>query len=289
MIKSKYITLVFIALICNTATLSAANRHNLLFWTGGGYSSLSSDSNVPSSGRVGYEVGAGYELRFRNFIMHTGFELQGINSAFVPDDFIHTRYPLVDTQGDLFTGIFYFAKISDYNSLGYVNIPLMFGFSSKKIYFLAGAKVGVNLFGKSTVKSLVKSVGDYDEISIDHLEDIPHHSFFTREEKNVYPIKMKLNYTASFEVGMNMKPWSKKLSSRLGLFCDYGLANIHSNSYSDDLIWNKGSDLPYLPTLGSTIRSSDFRNNTLNSLFVGVKFTLLFGLEGKRDCRCAWE
>lgn len=274
-----------------------ASVKSVLFWGGTGYSSiLSNADDLKSGGGVGYEFGVGYEWSKKNFMVHAGVELQGINGVLKKDDFVHTL-ALVDDDwmapggGEAYIGKFYFSEIKDRNHIGYVNIPLMLGFNYNGFYFLAGGKVGVNVYGGNTAKNSVKIAGDYEEHP-DEVEDVPIHGFGTTSEKNKYSVKTALNYGLSLEMGMNLRLAPDKNSKwryRVGLFADYGLANLNTKSYSEELLINRGTGINSQPALNSLLRTKDYKNTAFNSLFVGVKFTMILGLKEQADCRCSWE
>jgi hypothetical protein len=92
--------------------------------------------------------------------------------------------------------------------------------------------------------------------------------------------------------------YNKGTYCRLGLFADYGCLNINGNSFNEPMIKFPGMvdmgngeySVPAVSVhnvgLNSILASDLAKDSYLNSLVLGVKFTILFQL-GKKDlCRC---
>jgi len=299
MFKTRFIVILILLLQFNVVLAQTVrNKHNIAFWGAGGYSNILNNAHdVRSLGGVGFGVGGGYELHRRNFIFQTGLELQNLRGVLSLDDFVHTRVNMIDTEGDSYRGNFYFTENRDIYSLGYLNIPLMFGFQGQRFYFLAGGKVGINVFGNSSSRGTIRATGDYPDL-LGVFENMPNHFFDTRQARFDSPVEMRLNYMLSAEIGRVFRV--SNITYRLALFCDYGLANIHNNSYRENLLVNEipMSEMPvfgdmvgflpapyYRPMLNSLVRSTMLENNFLNSLFVGVRLTMVIGLPERRECR----
>jgi len=277
---------------------SVRNRHNIAFWGAGGYTNILNDAdNVRSLGRVGFGVGGGYELHRRIFILQTGLEFQNLRGVLAHDDFVHRRSNMIDTDGHLYIGSFYYTENRDFNSLGYLNIPLMFGLQGQRFYFLVGGKAGMNLFGNSSSRGTVRAIGDYYYPNLLGPFETPH-EFGIRQTRFDSPVEMRLNYMLSAEIGRVFRV--SNITYRLALFGDYGLANIRNNSYWENVLRNEIplNEMPvfgdmigflpmpyYRPMMNSLVRSAVLENNFLNSLFVGVRLTMVIGLPERRECR----
>ncbi len=266
------------------------SQHHVAIWGMGGGSAFFEDAGQIRSGICGTGgLGVGYEWARKHFILQTGLDFSCLRGNLQMDDFVH-EVPMVDTEGQEYTGRYYFNENEDVYSLGYLQIPILAGARFGKFYFLAGGKIGVNLYGTSNVENLVKSTGQYDEF-IGEFENMPNHGFETCEAKADYSVKTGLNCAASLEMGWQLLESEKKFPwmCRLGIVCDYGILDIHTDSYSEPLI-KEVSGMPYYwPAMNSLVRSDFFSGKSLRPLFVGVKFTVLFALPKKYDCHCDWN
>ena len=294
MIKYSYSIILTIALSLLFVNNLMAQRQNggaPVIWVNTGYSSLlSSETSIQDIGKIGVAIGGGYEWRISNFILQTGVEFHLHNSAMKLDDFTHIEKDLIDSELDPYDGKFKFTENKDHYRLGNLNIPLQLGFSfAKKYFFLAGGKLGINLFGTSRIESGVTSSGAYPQF-FDDFENMPNHLFDSQKKENTQEIKTALNYMVSAELGTNLKSSSEKnskLSYRISLFADYGLANIYAGE-GKALIYNQGSNY-YQPFLRSFLDSDILRNRHVSSLYTGIKLTILIQGRDKYDCRCNWN
>ena len=239
--------------------------------------------NLHSSIGYGFGAGAGYEFRVNKFMVHTGAEFVNLHPNLSLDDFVHHAKMIDnDTQITEYTGHFKFSDNSDRYNLGYVNIPLMFGVDFGRFYFLAGGKVGLNMFSESNVKTTVKSTATYDPFIVD-FENMPNHFFTTTEENTNYPIAFDMNISAAFEMGFNFGASDKNNTYyRLAYFCDYGLATIYTGSQTQNLLVSKHSD-HFQPALNNFLMSNQ---TEAAALYTGVKLTVVLGTKKPPICKC---
>ncbi len=265
------------------------DNHRLVVWGMGGYSSLFENAdNVASKGRLGGGLGVGYEWNRERFLLQTGVDFSCIGSNWRMEPFVH-EVPVVDSEGDAFTGRFHFNENHDVNTLDYLNIPLLAGGQFGRFYFLAGGKVGLNVFGASKVENVVNATALYDEF-IGEFEDMPNHGLTEQTVKADYAVQMGLNVAVSAELGWTWLPAAEKKSQwiyRLGLVADYGVLNVHPGGASEETVLAL-SDAPYRPVLNSLARTAEFSGTAVHPFFVGVKFTVLFNFKHRWDCHCEW-
>ena len=268
---------------------SHVDNHRLVVWGMGGYSSLFENAdNVASKGRLGGGLGIGYEWNRERFLLQTGVDFSCIGSNWRMESFVH-EVPMVDSEGDAFTGRFHFNENHNVNTLGYLNIPLLVGGQFGRFYFLAGGKVGLNVFGTSKVENVVNATALYDEF-IGEFEDMPNHGLTEQTVKADYAVQMGLNVAVSAELGWTWLPAPEKKSQwiyRLGLVADYGVLNVHPGGASEEMVLAL-SDAPYRPVLNSLARTAEFSGTAVHPFFVGVKFTVLFNFKHRWDCHCEW-
>lgn len=280
------ITTGLLCLLCNIH-IAGQDMHNIILWGSGGYSTFLTDAkDINPLGNVGLGIGAGYELHYKKFLLKTGAEFTFFNQSFKMDNFRHDVWMKDgDIQYNEYLGHFDFTENKDFYQLGNINIPLMFGFRTGRVYLLAGGKIGLNVFGTSTTSSSVVSSASYPQF-IDEFGNMPDHYLRTLEEKDKYPAKLGLDASLSLEVGFYLNTENARPKYRLALFCDYGLLNLHDNSKSENLILNKAQGDMYQPVLNSFMISEPMKDRFVNQLYVGLKFTIEFGLESKHDCLC---
>ena len=269
-----------------TATLAAQPMNNIAVWGDGGYATwLTSGNDVRSSAGWGAALGVGYELHYKKFMMQVGAEFSYQTPALFMTSLEHIQ-ALTDTEGEAYTGCFEFTDNRDRYRAGYVNVPLLFGFTAGRFYLLAGAKLGLNVMAGSQVSSTVKSTGIYDRF-IDPFEDMPNHYFQTSTVSHDFPVTLGLNCAASAEIGFYIgnKQAEKQSSSRwrLDAFCDYGLLNANSNSPGEQVLHDASSPT-YQPYLNNFMRATGVK---ANPLCAGFKLTVVFGIQDRYDCRCA--
>jgi len=275
----------------------------------------------PISG-YGGGLGIGYEFHYNAFIAKIGVEGTFWKLGHTFDDFDTYLEGMYDTEDSVMTGVFSMRKNTDKYQIAYANVPLMLGFHlSKKIYFLAGAKYGLNVYGSSTVASTVTNYGLYNTLIGDATSIVGQgngilgelvkdggHGYATHERKKTTPISFKNNLAASMEIGFYLTPnYLQEVMYRVALFADYGLMNIHTNKMapatsqppvpegavlqnvtSYATITDNGPRLAYEPLQNPLLLQSAALNKAFMPLFGGVKFTVLFKLHENSICNCEW-
>ena len=259
--------------------------HHVTVWLDGGYGNLLENAaHLRSPGSFGFGAGVGYEWQHKKLLLHTGVEFRRFASQWRVDDFVYEQ-PRTDTEGDAYTARFRFADVRERIGLGYVQVPLMAGMQHERFYFLAGAKVGLNLMGRGRVDDAVTSSGRYDSF-IDDFEDMPNHGFDTRTERHDYELEAGLNVSLAAEVGWHYRIGEDPHSPfawRLALYGEYGLLNVQHGAYQEDLVLQPDAAWPVLNSLMRTAAGV-----AVHPLEVGVKVTFLFGIEGRRPCLCEY-
>jgi hypothetical protein len=281
--KLKYIVLF---LICLPNNVAGQHTHNVLLWGEGGYNSILTNSDLlQSQGGIGYGAGLGYEFNYKKFVFQTGAGISKNNSAFLMNDFVYST-PLVDSEGDNYTGNFNFSDTEENYDFTNINIPIMVGFRSKKVFLLAGVKAGFNLSGHTKLTTTITSTGIYSQF-IDDFENMPDHYFYTESEQYNYPAALALNVSAAFEAGFLLGKYIEgRPTYRLSAYVDYGLKNIHNNEFSNNLVFPKAETSVFEPQLNSFLLSNIFQTKDLSSIMVGVRLTVRFGIQGPADCKC---
>ena len=281
-------------------------------WTG--YSEFShniSGVNVVGGGSIG--LGVDYLLRYKRFFnFGVAFETMLLNSNNRFDEVLcDAKYYYSDpTHIDL--SLDYHIKFYDCFEQDFqwgIAVPIMLGMQTDAFYCLFGAKFKYALQGFYKTNSKLVTVVDDPEF-IESLEEILTHNIGHYDAVSRGVNFYNLDLTASAEVGVILnalmhgynrggsRRYNKGVYCRLGLFADYGFFNLNANSFNEPMIKfpgmvDLGNGEYSVPSasvhnvyLNSILASDLARDSYLNSLIVGVKFTILFQL-GKKDlCRC---
>ena len=271
--------------------------HLIDFYGGAGYSGLV-NSYPSATGGMGYTgtfdskfvgggggmLGAGYEYRYKKFMLNTGLEFRIFSSKdkLFLDSAYH--YSGAGMDYDTQTKHYRFNTLSENQAVGQLMVPLMAGANFEYWYFLAGVKVGYTVLGsykqKGELKTTLTDSWAYDP----EWEDLFAHDIKTSDYLQKGKNRFGFDATLSAEVGVNLNPFfSKQWNTqnqkrkypwhmRVAAFVDYGLPNM-----------NVGSDVAFAQVdaqniTTTSVHQSEWATSRLNSLLVGVKFTALLQL-----------
>lgn len=292
--------------------------HNIGLSVEAGFSNLFFGSKLGKTDYAVPSVGGGggaalfYELKYRHFLVRTGFGLDyaaNLNRQHLPEYSAHIiEYPDMTWHYD-------FQRFIENTTYGVGYVPVSVGGIFDKVFFLAGAKIGVCSFGGNTSPKTNATIWATDPDIIDPLENLYSHQLtdftFQGQRRN---IKFNpINIMGSVEVGINLdrNVWtaskdskdkknakSKQLSKadrykalhkkksfkdclryRISLFADYGFCNLfRSNLAAEDLLtFNNVSDI----TPHSIFDYAPYQNGVLNNFMIGVKFAVLYEIPRK--------
>ena len=268
--------------------------HYISLSLSGGYSSLFSNfENTKVPGMAGATFGIGYEYRYRSLYLSLGVEGQFISSRLAPGvDTIHA--PMFDTEGEKMTYHYALDKWYDDQMGVYVNIPFIIGFNLHGFYMGVGAKAGMNLWGSTSSKLKYTTSATYDRFMDDFVE-MPNH-FYTDyvSKSDKYPLALKPNVAAIFEVGYDILniPQGKKqipLVLKLGAYAEYGFMNVFTKVQPQPTFTFDGTDpsiihiTPYY--VGDRVLAQA-KAPVVNPFYIGVKAALLFQLPVPQKCHC---
>jgi hypothetical protein len=293
-------------------------------------------TGIKAVGGYGGIVGLGYGVEHKHFLFSLGAEFDFKKSTSKFDDFdmqvgeiidINTGKVLAigttitsdimpfvlggfkdnDGIGDQFAMQYKFSKFKDVYSIGYINIPLLFGGKFGTFYFMVGGKFGINMFANAKTSSNHSSGGFYPQF-MDAFVNMDDHSFKSdvkTESRNI-GLGFSFNVAASAEIGADFKI-GKTTQLRLALFADYGVLNINriNNIYKDntttagnffyipasnpqdpiDLDPNRISHNSFLSSIESNQGESPLNPKySVNPLLVGIKLTFVFPFKSKPTC-----
>lgn len=267
------------------ANVQTESRHILSGELGIGYSSLLTPTDLGKAmGLVGANLQVGYEWQYRHLLVHTGLEVASINSINKVNDFtLSTLYPMGLTQP--MTEYFAFSNFREMASLLQINIPVMLGgIFADRYYFLAGTKIGVPVFHRSSLTSDVRTTL-VDPVLIGSLgegQEVPAHDAFASAESASSAWTASIpNVQVSAEVGVVISSFFQKNKKkntpasrgkqqplprfmRVGLFCDYGVTSCGKQTLDVPAVVAAPRDITLNSYLGASSR--------VNSLLVGIKF-----------------
>ena len=213
---------------------------------------------ITSSYGVASGIGVGYRLKKNHFLFDAGIAFRYGYTADGLEDETSTHSD-IDTDGDSYIAHEYWRQRQ--NALHRINcgFPIQFGGEWNRVYFLLGARVGVNLFATSTEHNLYTKTGEY-EWYIDEFASMPNHTFVTDEpqsrERVTYGYTMDIRACA--EVGY-------RLNHR-------NLKALKTQHPKPD--W-------YIAAFGEY---SVFRTAPYAQALVGVRATMVLPIKGKPKC-----
>ncbi len=302
---AKYSSILFI-LLGTVSSLWAGTRLSpdesqyLAVWGAvGGKTLLNNSKEVKPGLGVEPSLGVGYQYIRNGFMVQIGLEgsFSYLNNSLDNMDF---RIKMKDTEGDPFVMHASVADCKDVVRTADVRIPILVGYEYNRFYFLAGAKVGVSLWGTTQTKSQLSTKGEYDRF-IDWFENVPNHDFANNQtiKSSAYKLKFKApSVDLHIEVGGRLDkifPIHERTNDLrhdyrlyLAIFADYGVLNIHENVSEGDLLTytvKDGESLRF--TAIPAMVSEQMMNKKVNPLTIGIKFTFLWNLPMKQECvRC---
>ncbi|MFC0877205.1 OmpA family protein [Saccharicrinis sp. FJH2] len=307
-ISNKYgLRIVLIAVISVIVLLQvdAQKKQYIDGWILGGYDRLTHGiENTKVPGGPGYGIGGGFEYNLDEFIFLGGIEFVQLYSKTKLINYSESHdfvYPYLDNY--YMTYNFEFVNFKERHSVGFLNIPLQAGLHlGERYYVLGGVKIGMNLFGKSTVKSTLRTTAT-DPMLIDDLSDIPLHNLGDAEYNEKNNLDPGMNIVPGLEFGVVLDDWlsrdftqmnnrkKTRVSYRAGLFIDYGITNLNKAattrevlSVPNDLtlsIPENGMPQSLDVTVNSLMSSTMATDKRFGSMFVGAKLTVSFDMTPK--------
>ena len=279
----RYIYILFIALSLSATVCAQTGWLGISPMVGATWQLDDSHITTP---KAGAEVGLGvtYQLQKRHFLMELGLEaLYNFHQVELSDSLL--VFPMVDTKGTpfLYKGLLYDRR--DASRSMALRIPLMFGAKFSYFYFLAGAKLQINLHGRNNVRASLTTSGEYD-IFYDDIINAPSHGFADAQPVNSYSDMdyYLLDLRPSIEVGtiLNYRPSRTKM--HLGIYAEYGVLTIPLEQ-ADELIV---PDLSQYMQLHLNHIYATPHVNKFNHMSVGVRFKVFLQTHGRgyNDCHC---
>lgn len=281
---TRYIYLLFIALSLS-ATVPAQRSWFAISPMAGATWQL--DDSQITTPKTGAEVGLGitYQLQKQYFLMESGVEaVYNFQQVRLTDSLL--VFPMVDTQGTpfLYKGLLYERKDASHTMA--LRIPLMFGAKFTYVYFLAGAKLQINLHGRNSARASLTTSGEYDSF-YDDIINLPSHGFADAQPVNSYGDMdyNLLDLRPAIEVGTILNYLPNRTKIHLGIYAEYGVFNSIPREHGDELII---PDLSQYMQLKLNHVYATPHANKINNLSVGVRLKAFLQPQGRgyNDCHC---
>ena len=298
---------LLIAVLISGTVNAKVNNYIGAYANVGEWSLLTKDSKYSASfgasGGLGflYEMQAGYTYSPTRFLFDVGVGAQGGLTSFNQGADSEVRLPnQYDLDGDMFDYVYQLSDRRDmYTDLA-VQIPVMIGVHHNHFYMLAGVKIGAHLMTKAHSKAQLRTYGDYQKF--DPFVNMPEYQFFENLSLNkTTSASFNLSMDASVEIGgrlgfltnaVGYDVPKRKTEFRLAGFFDYGILDIHRDRGLAGLL-PPGAYVAEEAYMSNTmidglqfndIMSTEGFAKSVNSLVVGIKFTVLFQLPEPGQC-----
>ena len=304
-VKKAYFLLI--AVLFSGAVNAKVNNYIGAYVNAGEWSLMPKQSEYSTSygaaGGLGflYEMQAGRKYAPTRFLLDIGVGAQGGLTAFTQGNSMEVRLPnQYDLDGDVFDYVYELSDRKDQYTDVAVQVPVLFGVQHRHFYMLAGVKVGAHLYTKAYSKANLRTYGDYQKF--DPFVNMPEYQFFEglSIDKSANA-SFNLTMDASLEVGgrlgfitdaVGYDVPKRVIECRLAGFVDYGLLDIHrqrelpglvpSTNYIADEAYKSNTMIDGL--LMNDVMSTAGFAKSVNSLTVGIKFTVLFQLPEPGQC-----
>ena len=280
----RYIYILFITLSISVTVCAQNSWFGISPIVGTTWQLDASPMTTPKTGAA-FGLGITYQLQKRYFLMEMGVEaLYNFHQVELADSLF--GLPMVDTKGTsfLYKGLLYNRRDASHSMA--LRIPLMFGAEFTYVYFLAGAKLHINLYARNSARASLTTSGEYD-IFYDDIINVPTHGFTNAQSVKSYGDMQYnlLDLRPSIEVGAILNYPPNRTKIHLGIFAEYGVINSLPHEHTEELIIPDVSQ--YMQVKLNHIYTTPYANK-LNHLSVGVRFKVFLRLQGRgrNDCRC---
>ena len=295
--KNSHLIVALFALL--PFTMSANDNlgaHGFVIWANGGISNYVGSTPGAKMGiGGGGAVGLGYEWRGSAFLLQTGLAGKYAQSGLRINDATYLLENQIDPQAvnQRFTYAYVQKGRKDNYTTVTMQIPLLVGAHINHFYFLAGAKVNLNVINSFKAQASFSAIGIYEEF-FDPFENMPNHGFFSDYALSTNDrTLMKVNVASSVELGAeiplsgNSRTSSTDNYFRIGVFADMNILDDRMKSDRPMLTYpqqyasnaDMTAGLKMVDYLSSNAATSPVRN-----LFAGVKLTFVLSSGVKYGC-----
>lgn len=280
-------------------TAAAADNlgaHSFVVWANGGVSNyIGSTPGAKMGLGGGGGLGIGYEWRSAGaFLFQVGLGAKYAQSGLRIDDATFTLANQIDAQS--VDGLFDYQYIQTgrrdrYTTMA-MQVPLMVGAHVGHFYFLAGAKLNLNVLNSYKAEATYSAVGIYKEF-YDPFAGMPNHGFFSDYALSTNDrTSMKVNVAGSVELGAEFPLNGESRGAtdnffRVAAFADVNILDDRMKSDDPMLSYpqqytnnaDMTSGLKMVDYLSSNAATSPVRN-----MYAGIKLTFVFASGVKYGC-----
>jgi len=288
------------------------NQHFLWgFYADGSYSALF--NTVPNAtfrpGGYAFSIGPCFEYQNAAFKMQIGLNVryQEVKNRIADTTFYDLN--VYDARGSRYNLQYDFYNRVDLSRNLYLQMPVLFGMGFYPMYFLAGLKPTISVYGSTKVNAFGTTSGTYEQY-LGYFVEMDNHGL----RKNV-PIELtggslfgyKFDLLASVECGFEWGDDYAKGASRgsryrikggiraeyrfrIAAFVDYGLLNI-SPKMTKPLVYIPGDykwDFPEYQ-FNHDFSTDMATKEQIHNFYAGVKVTVLFGTYVYKKCLLCGE
>ena len=253
------------------------------------------EQKISALGGAGATLGLGYRYEESGFLLQLGPEL-GYRYSILRQCNFSDQLTMRDTEWEQMKMYFDFSSIMEHHRQVQADLAFLVGYETKhRLYFLAGPRLGYVFYQPSSVSSVVRTRGRYDEfIGIDGdglFENMPDHFFDVQKRSIAARYQPVPKFSVSLELGYRFPLQARvrhtQLSLAVALFADYGMlfigdnaTNISAVTYPNDPV--KPEFYPY----ANPFLYRGVENSTVDNLMVGIKFTFLLSSSRSYPCFC---
>lgn len=265
--------------------------HYVSFSAGGGwYSLMETLPDLNTTGGGSAFAGVGYELRYKNFWLGTGVDLQYFGNTATTNGSLFSQM-MYDTQGKQMTCHYDVYDDKEQVQGANVGIPLIVGAQFLNGFYLgAGARFQVNMAATASSRVTYRTSATYDRYIAD-FESMPNHWYQPYTVTGRQRVTMRPEVSLVAEVGYDVFAHAYEALTTLhppvlkvAAYAEIGVMNVLKNE-GDLPRYTINAENPMYLDIVPYYRAIDTNVNKFLPLFVGVKLTYLF-LVPKRDCRC---
>ena len=280
MMRKVYITIIMLAICACTYATNWFGVSPTVFTT------LQLDDSPLTTPKLGAGGGLGinYLMQKQHFILQIGAEATYNHSRVSVED-SHLSYLM--KYSEKWDSVVYSGLLDQRCDASYtmaIRIPVMLGAEYEYLYFLAGAKLHLNLSGKAHSSAFLTTKGEILHL-IGIVENAPLLGFDEKSINNTSNISYSIDLRPSIEVGAVLYNRQRDNKMHLGLFAEYGLLNSLPRERHAELL---DVDMSQYMQLNMNHIYTTRLVSRLNQMTIGIRFTTYLEMREGRYCKCVY-
>ncbi len=275
-------------------------HHLVGFHADGGYSAFFGNMPTMNVSPGGYTAGFGFDYAYtgRGLILQTGVAVrwQDVQNQFGNDSLIID--PATDAEGTPFKLRYDFTNRIDRSRNVYVQVPLLAGLYFYNFYFLAGAKVSLQVLGSTQTTLSLTTTAEYNRY-IGLWEEMDNHGIRKEVEqlRDCPKLDLKFDVLANLEIGYEWsfsnygkrgyrKQNARDCRLRLAAFLECGLLDISPNTKLKPYIIPSATPYDFSTfEFNHILSTADASNYHFRNLFTGIRLSFFFfGYQSSEKC-----